>query len=256
MRKLGLVLAVNTAGGLIPAAIISLFNPDGGLPFFIAMLVDSMAFSYCICSLIFLTMHYLGPRYDQLSSRLHWSAEMLTFAVLAVVGTAMGEAILMHISPSIGGTRGMAWEPVFIRAVWPSIVMTLVAGAAVSYLLMQSRRLRAATLELRTHQLAEERARKLAAEARLSSLESRVHPHFLFNTLNSIAALIREDPAGAERMMERLAGLLRYSLDANSSTLVPLAQELRLVRDYLDIEKTRFGDRLRFPSMPGRRLWT
>jgi two-component system, LytTR family, sensor histidine kinase AlgZ len=121
-----------------------------------------------------------------------------------------------------------------------------VMGTLVSYLLMQSGKLRSATLDLRTRQLEEERARKLAAEARLATLESRIHPHFLFNSLNSIAALIREDPAGAERMTERLAGLLRYSLDTNSSALVPLEQELRLVRDYLDIERTRFGERLRF----------
>ena len=95
-------------------------------------------------------------------------------------------------------------------------------------------------------QLAEERHRKLASEARMSSLESRIHPHFLFNTLNSISALIREDPAQAERTVERLATLLRYSLDSNTRRLVPLRQELRVVEDYLEIEKTRFGARLRY----------
>jgi two-component system, LytTR family, sensor histidine kinase AlgZ len=83
-------------------------------------------------------------------------------------------------------------------------------------------------------------------QARLSSLESRIHPHFLFNTLNSISALIREDPARAERTVERLAALLRYSLDTGAKLVVPLRQELRLVEDYLQIEKTRFGDRLRY----------
>jgi LytS/YehU family sensor histidine kinase len=58
--------------------------------------------------------------------------------------------------------------------------------------------------------------------------------------------LIREDPGRAERTVERLAGLLRYSLDSTARRLVPLRQEMRVVRDYLEIEKTRFGDRLRY----------
>jgi LytS/YehU family sensor histidine kinase len=95
-------------------------------------------------------------------------------------------------------------------------------------------------------ELEEERARKLAVEARLSSLESRIHPHFLFNTLNSISSLIQEDPKLAERLVERLAALLRFSLDSNQNRTVPLSLELKIVTDYLEIEKARFGDKLRY----------
>jgi LytS/YehU family sensor histidine kinase len=95
-------------------------------------------------------------------------------------------------------------------------------------------------------ELEEERARKLAVEARLSSLESRIHPHFLFNTLNSISSLIQEDPKLAERLVERLAALLRFSLDSNQTSTVPLDRELKIVTDYLEIEKARFGDKLRY----------
>jgi LytS/YehU family sensor histidine kinase len=84
------------------------------------------------------------------------------------------------------------------------------------------------------------------AQARLSSLESRLRPHFLFNTLNSIMALIPDDPSAAERLTERLATLLRYSLDATNQSTVRLEQELKVAIDYLDIEKTRFGDRLQY----------
>jgi two-component system sensor histidine kinase AlgZ len=79
-----------------------------------------------------------------------------------------------------------------------------------------------------------------------SSLESRVHPHFLFNALNSIAALIPSDPQRAEQTVGNLASLLRFSLNANHSGLVPLSQEIKILRDYLEIEKTRFGARLRY----------
>ena len=86
---------------------------------------------------------------------------------------------------------------------------------------------------------------RLATEARLASLESRVRPHFLFNALNSAIALIPEDPQRAEDVLERLSGLLRFSLDAQAR-VVPLGEELRMVTDYLEIERVRFGDRLAY----------
>jgi LytS/YehU family sensor histidine kinase len=92
----------------------------------------------------------------------------------------------------------------------------------------------------------EYRAKYETAQARLASLESRLRPHFLFNTLNSILALIREDPKAAELVTERLARLLRYSLDATEHSTVRLDQELKVATEYLEIEKTRFGDRLRY----------
>ena len=101
-------------------------------------------------------------------------------------------------------------------------------------------------LELRTRQVEQERANKLLAEARLSSLESRIHPHFLFNTLNSIAALIPSDPSAPKTPW---ASLLRCSASRSTpitAGLVPLAQELKIVRDYLEIESTRFGPRLHY----------
>jgi LytS/YehU family sensor histidine kinase len=110
-----------------------------------------------------------------------------------------------------------------------------------------SLRSRVQLMEERLHEkeVAEERARKLAAEARLRSLESRIHPHFLFNTLNAISALIAVDPARAEQIVCRLATLLRASLDASNQPLIPLRQELAMVESYVDIEKVRFGDKLR-----------
>jgi two-component system, LytTR family, sensor kinase len=80
--------------------------------------------------------------------------------------------------------------------------------------------------------------------ARLDSLEGRLRPHFLFNTLNAIAALIREDPAKAERLVGQLSDLLRASLRADPARTVALSEELMLVGQYLEIERTRFEDRL------------
>ncbi len=106
-------------------------------------------------------------------------------------------------------------------------------------------RIQIAEEKLHEKEIAEERARKLAAEARLRSLESRIHPHFLFNTLNAISSLIAVNPARAEQIVGRLAVLLRASLDSSHQPLIPLREELVMVESYLDIEKARFGDNLR-----------
>ena len=97
------------------------------------------------------------------------------------------------------------------------------------------------------------------AEAELRALRAQVQPHFLFNTLNTIAALIRENPAEAEETVTRLADVFRYSLRASENPDVRLADELAFVRAYLDIERTRFGARLRVvedlgPGLEGARV--
>ena len=80
--------------------------------------------------------------------------------------------------------------------------------------------------------------------SQLQALKMQLHPHFLFNTLNTISALVQEDPEGAERMIARLSDLLRLSLERTGVQEVPLRQELEFLHLYLDIEKTRFEERL------------
>lgn len=82
-------------------------------------------------------------------------------------------------------------------------------------------------------------------ETRLEALSAQLNPHFLFNALNSMAELVHRDPAAADRMLVGLGELLRSSLDHRQRPLVPLREELRLLRHYLEIEKVRLGDRLR-----------
>ncbi len=82
------------------------------------------------------------------------------------------------------------------------------------------------------------------ALAQLEMLKIQLEPHFLFNTLNSIAALARNDGPAAEHMTLQLADLLRFSLDAMGVHEVPLSRELTMLRKYIDIQQTRFQDRL------------
>ncbi len=82
------------------------------------------------------------------------------------------------------------------------------------------------------------------ALAQLEVLKIQLEPHFLFNTLNSIAALARNDGPAAENMTLQLADLLRFSLDAMGVHEVPLSRELTVLQKYIDIQQTRFQDRL------------
>jgi len=88
-------------------------------------------------------------------------------------------------------------------------------------------------------------ARTLAREAELQALRLQIHPHFLFNSLHSIAALASVDGARAREMCIRLSDFLRISLGLGSRPAIPLAEELDLARNYLELEQVRFSDRLR-----------
>ncbi len=93
--------------------------------------------------------------------------------------------------------------------------------------------------ELRAAQLEAQLSR-----AQLHALKMQLHPHFLFNTLNTISALVHRDPRAADRMVARLGDLLRLTLDNQGVEEVSLKEELEFLQKYLEIEQTRFHDRL------------
>jgi two-component system sensor histidine kinase AlgZ len=94
-------------------------------------------------------------------------------------------------------------------------------------------------------------------EARLQALTARIRPHFLFNSLNAVLSLIRAEPKRAEHALEELAELFR-ALMRDNRDLVPLADEIALCRQYLDLEKLRLGERLKveweIDDLPGEVL--
>ncbi|HUQ82139.1 MAG TPA: histidine kinase [Gemmatimonadaceae bacterium] len=91
-----------------------------------------------------------------------------------------------------------------------------------------------------------ERLRTQIAEQRLIALTGQLHPHFLFNTLQGISTLIHRDPDAADEMLAKLSDLLRDLLRHRDQALVPLGDELRYARTYLEIAQLRFADRLEF----------
>jgi two-component system, LytTR family, sensor kinase len=111
-------------------------------------------------------------------------------------------------------------------------VVVLVEQALVLHARHRSEILKASVLQTRL------------VEAQLQALKMQLHPHFLFNTLHTITALIHEDPETAERMIARLGELLRLFLATTTVHEVPLSEELRILDLYLEIERARFEERL------------
>jgi two-component sensor histidine kinase len=107
--------------------------------------------------------------------------------------------------------------------------------------------------EVRVSETTRAELRAGLAHARLEALSRQVQPHFLFNTLNTIAQLIRDSPLQAEAMAVRLGALLRRATYHDPSAQVPLAEELEFLADYLEIQAIRFGDRLRVEVDVGAR---
>ena len=111
--------------------------------------------------------------------------------------------------------------------------------AAVSYVIRIAKR-------LREQEARAARAESLRMRAELAAIRGRLNPHFLFNTLHTLTALVRRDPETAEQALERFGDMLRYVLDVKRSARedVTLADELQFVRSYLSLEQLRLGDRL------------
>jgi two-component system, LytTR family, sensor kinase len=117
--------------------------------------------------------------------------------------------------------------------IWVYWVILSVCHAFDYYQKFHERELRASELE------------KSLAQAKLQALQSQMNPHFLFNTLHTISALMHKDVDAADRMVMKLSELLRLALDNTASHEVPLSQELNFLERYLEIEQTRFRDRLK-----------
>lgn len=98
--------------------------------------------------------------------------------------------------------------------------------------------------QYREKELQESEMKLLTRDAELKALKMQINPHFLFNSLNSINALVTQSPNQAREMIARLSELLRLSLDSRDTTLIPLIDELTFARLYLEIESIRFGDRI------------
>ena len=165
---------------------------------------------------------------------------LFLFLLGGLVGTEVGVGIQIVTL----GYR-FSWNDQ-VRLLSMNFVLAALFGTiAVTYFMLKGRVERMAA-QLKEKELNEERLTRTKMEAELQALQAKINPHFLFNTLNSIASLISENPKAAESTVEKLSELFRYTLKSAEKNTVSVAEELEIVRTYLEIEKVRFGDRLQY----------
>lgn len=177
---------------------------------------------------------------------LHLPLSFLVTAAFFLVGILMSGFLSGRLSAGNTSDMMLAFAN-FKQALggafqWNYLIYWLVAGG---WLMgdynreSRDRKLQAAQLELKTTQL-EQRL----TEARLLNLKAQLHPHFLFNALNTISAFVEKDPRGARQMIEHLGDLLRFSLEHSEDQETTLAAELAMLDHYLAIQRVRFEDHL------------
>jgi two-component system LytT family sensor kinase len=158
--------------------------------------------------------------------------------LFSLVHIAAMQAAQWWLVTSAGGDfewRSEAQRAALLNLDWEMMTYWAIVGlshALLYYRESRDRALRASQLETRL------------VEAQLKTLQQQLHPHFLFNTLNAISALMHRDVAAADRTLVRLSDLLRLTLERLGAQEVTLEEELEFLGKYLDIERTRFADRL------------
>ena len=204
-------------------------------------LFAALTYSAVIGMPAMILIHWINQRVSRRLPSWGLILQAIMLIATATIGSLFAEAIFL-----LARMIDLAHYWASVRSSYPFIVIfTVLIGLVVASLDAVRQQLQDARLELQKKRVDKEQADRLLAQAQLSSLESRIHPHFLFNALNSIASLTHSSPRQAEETVGRLASLLRFSLKTQHTRLVPLAQELNIVRQYVEIEKTRFGDGLR-----------
>ena len=163
----------------------------------------------------------------------HWLPEAsLYFAASVSASFVAAFLVNQFILPGFLGSP-RAW---LVSGLFSVIFSLLVGGIIYARVFYRTAVARAVALE---------RVRSELTRAELRALRAQVNPHFLFNTLNTIAALISENPAAAEDVVTRLADVFRHALTASGREHTRLAEELEFLRSWLAIERVRFGERLR-----------
>ncbi len=195
----------------------------------------ALVFAFSIGLALVINLRVLLPRYlkgDPAVTGKGLVVEIVSSALASLLGGFVAGLVLdATLMPGILGSRHAYAAFFFYNGLFTALFM----GVIYAYLFHRSY-----VEQVR----AEEQIKAQLAQAELRALRAQINPHFLFNTLNSIAALIAQDPGRAEALTERLAEIFRYSLRGSELENVTLGDELDFIRSYLDIERARFGRRL------------
>lgn len=204
------------------------------------LLAAVFIFTFCIgfssIGLLYLFHNYI-PRGKSIASFFFF---FFLFIVIAVVGTELGYFIQYLL---------FGWKPDYdgqVHLLSLNITLTELGGSITAmYSKLQAKTDNIAK-QLKEKEINEEKLLRLKVQAELDVLQAKINPHFLFNTLNSIASLILVNPDAAEATVEKLSELFRYTLQQTANSTVKLNDELEIIKSYLEIEKIRFGERLMY----------
>ncbi len=221
---------------------INRLSPDGSRPGVGLLLVLNLVYWYIPALLAPYIMAF--ARGERLR-RARWPAQALVHTAgaigYAVTHWALMLATMSVVLPQDVWDASMAdWSNhmlvEFLRQLdWLLMTYLFLVGLAYAFAfrrVSEERAVTAANLETRL------------VEAQFQALQRQLHPHFLFNTLNTISGLVHTDPKAADQMLDRLGDLLRMTLHTSGIQEVRLKDELDVLQKYLEIEETRFGDRL------------
>jgi len=235
--RTGMICLVST---VIVAAALTFIDPSH----WILYICDSFVYSFCIGISISILIQIFLRRLEQFSLISRSGALFVFFLIGGLVGTEIGTLILKMDLDMQGHFRLLLFN----------LLLAIVFGG-IAFLYFSLRgEVEHMAEKLKEKEIQEEKLMRLKTQAELEALQAKVNPHFLFNTLNSIASLISENPAMAESTVEKLSELFRYTLQCTANSTVKLTEELEIVRSYLQIEKIRFGNRLEFKITSDDRL--
>ena len=164
------------------------------------------------------------------------TAEVVACAVVIVLGTDLA----MNIGRMVCGIDHFEVDRWHLLTIIVNFI--IFASSTVFFILIMLHNRLAANLERKIRE--NEKLNRLQLEAKFALLQSKVNPHFLFNTLNTMLEVLKREPAQVEKMILNLSDIYRKTLTISDTRLVSLHQELELVREYLEIEKIRMGQRL------------
>ena len=196
-------------------------------------LADWYVFALLSIPALWLARHFsLGDAHWTRNLLAHLAASAL-FSLAWMVVRSQVEVWLSHGEVTLAAAFNRALVTTFFYNLLIYWVIITVGYAFDFYRKFNERELRAVELERRL------------TEARLQALQMQLNPHFLFNTLHAISALMHQDVEAADKMLVRLSDLLRHALESTDTQEVPLREEINFLQRYAEIEQTRFGDRLK-----------
>lgn len=180
----------------------------------------------------------LSDLWHRLLKARRWTVPLLNWRMFAGPLFLLGPFQVLSVWAALlilqGKFDGLEWLPISLF-IWGGIFVAWSICYMAALALRRANQFESTALRMEVQ----------AKDAELRALQAQVNPHFFFNSLNSIRALIYEHPDSAAQMIDQLAGLMRYALQSGQADTVPLHKEVEAVESYLAIEKIRFEERLR-----------